>query len=136
EIVPAPVARLELRADLAYYHYVYFFFSSRRRHTRSKRDWSSDVCSSDLSRREHDRALAGNQPAAGRPEVGRAAAVVLRILARPREGPVGVDRRRQQRLGKRGPLQIAAEIHEQQPIVGVIGRKEAQRERRRRQHSD
>src|SRR5699024_11676803 len=25
------------------------FFSSRRRHTRSKRDWSSDVCSSDLS---------------------------------------------------------------------------------------
>src|SRR5699024_3721438 len=27
-----------------------FFFSSRRRHTRSKRDWSSDVCSSDLYR--------------------------------------------------------------------------------------
>src|SRR5699024_12083279 len=27
-----------------------FFFSSRRRHTRSKRDWSSDVCSSDLQR--------------------------------------------------------------------------------------
>src|SRR5699024_11856156 len=27
---------------------VYFFFSSSRRHTRSKRDWSSDVCSSDL----------------------------------------------------------------------------------------
>src|SRR5437868_11298142 len=26
----------------------YFFFSSRRRHTISKRDWSSDVCSSDL----------------------------------------------------------------------------------------
>src|SRR5699024_5155604 len=26
----------------------WFFFSSRRRHTRSKRDWSSDVCSSDL----------------------------------------------------------------------------------------
>src|SRR5699024_11536224 len=25
------------------------FFSSRRRHTISKRDWSSDVCSSDLS---------------------------------------------------------------------------------------
>src|SRR5699024_2039767 len=28
-----------------------FFFSSRRRHTRSKRDWSSDVCSSDLAER-------------------------------------------------------------------------------------
>src|SRR5699024_12034971 len=30
-------------------HRFFFFFSSRRRHTRSKRDWSSDVCSSDLS---------------------------------------------------------------------------------------
>src|SRR5260370_36620780 len=27
---------------------VFFFFSSRRRHTRFKCDWSSDVCSSDL----------------------------------------------------------------------------------------
>src|SRR5690606_40108657 len=27
---------------------VLFFFSSRRRHTRFSRDWSSDVCSSDL----------------------------------------------------------------------------------------
>src|SRR5204863_39639 len=43
------------------YHYVisslggkisyFFFFSSRRRHTRSLRDWSSDVCSSDLPAR-------------------------------------------------------------------------------------
>src|SRR5690606_40847026 len=28
--------------------FVFFFFSSRRRHTRFSRDWSSDVCSSDL----------------------------------------------------------------------------------------
>src|SRR5690606_41089013 len=28
---------------------IFFFFSSRRRHTRFSRDWSSDVCSSDLS---------------------------------------------------------------------------------------
>src|SRR5260370_28393878 len=28
---------------------IFFFFSSRRRHTRFKCDWSSDVCSSDLS---------------------------------------------------------------------------------------
>src|SRR5699024_11882682 len=28
---------------------VFFVFTSRRRHTRSKRDWSSDVCSSDLT---------------------------------------------------------------------------------------
>src|SRR5206468_5108050 len=30
--------------------FFFFFFSSRRRHTRSDRDWSSDVCSSDLAR--------------------------------------------------------------------------------------
>src|SRR2546429_1279408 len=29
-------------------YYCFFFFSSRRRHTRCSRDWSSDVCSSDL----------------------------------------------------------------------------------------
>src|SRR5256884_1856192 len=28
--------------------YCFFFFSSRRRNTRCSRDWSSDVCSSDL----------------------------------------------------------------------------------------
>src|SRR5207249_7075067 len=41
-----------------------YFFSSRRRHTRSKRDWSSDVCSSDLDRRG-----GGDAPARG--EAGR-----------------------------------------------------------------
>src|SRR5262245_64835771 len=30
-------------------HFAFFFFSSRRRHTRCLSDWSSDVCSSDLS---------------------------------------------------------------------------------------
>src|SRR5690606_40281173 len=33
--------------DTRYYIFL-FFFSSRRRHTRFSRDWSSDVCSSDL----------------------------------------------------------------------------------------
>src|SRR5699024_11263674 len=31
-----------------------FLYSSRRRHTRSKRDWSSDVCSSDLVHTDPD----------------------------------------------------------------------------------
>src|SRR5690606_25897437 len=35
---------------------LFFFFSSRRRHTRFSRDWSSDVCSSDLN--EHGRLIA------------------------------------------------------------------------------
>src|SRR2546427_4654593 len=33
------------------YSFFFFFFSSRRRHTRFDCDWSSDVCSSDLSAR-------------------------------------------------------------------------------------
>src|SRR5690554_7467981 len=33
---------------LCYCLSLFFFFSSRRRHTRCGRDWSSDVCSSDL----------------------------------------------------------------------------------------
>src|SRR3712207_7757997 len=37
-----------------------FFFSSRRRHTRYWRDWSSDVCSSDLSKE-----VDSNSPAPG-----------------------------------------------------------------------
>src|SRR5215469_4017108 len=41
---------------------LFFFFSSRRRHTRSLRDWSSDVCSSDLANAVigRIRALLGN----------------------------------------------------------------------------
>src|SRR6266542_3229763 len=35
-------------------YYIFFFFSSRRRHTRCYRDWSSDVCSSDLVVRADD----------------------------------------------------------------------------------
>src|SRR5947209_16678858 len=34
---------------LVFVVYFFFFFSSRRRHTRYWRDWSSDVCSSDLN---------------------------------------------------------------------------------------
>src|SRR6266496_3748394 len=47
--MPRPMCRLFLNAT-------HFFFSSRRRHTRSLRDWSSDVCSSDLDQ-EHRRAV-------------------------------------------------------------------------------
>src|SRR5699024_12165989 len=48
------------------------FFSSRRRHTRSKRDWSSDVCSSDLLEDEGATLTGGDH--------------------RPHLGPVGRDR--------------------------------------------
>src|SRR5712675_2953311 len=39
---------------------VFFFFSSRRRHTRCSRDWSSDVCSSDLAGLSVVRSLVGH----------------------------------------------------------------------------
>src|ERR1022692_1215615 len=39
---------------------IFFFFSSRRRHTRLQGDWSSDVCSSDLSK--HISGIAGSIP--------------------------------------------------------------------------
>src|SRR5699024_935993 len=50
-----------------------FFFSSRRRHTRSKRDWSSDVCSSDLPAQGRFGAVAC---LSGRTAAYRASAVV------------------------------------------------------------
>ena len=37
-----------VRHVFVFFIFFYFFFSSRRRHTRLRRDWSSDVCSSDL----------------------------------------------------------------------------------------
>src|SRR2546422_4407928 len=37
-----------LRVEQSICLFFFFFFSSRRRHTRCSRDWSSDVCSSDL----------------------------------------------------------------------------------------
>src|SRR5260370_4956249 len=39
----------QLTLLFTFFHSLFFFFSSRRRHTRFKCDWSSDVCSSDLA---------------------------------------------------------------------------------------
>src|SRR5437016_14520622 len=45
---------------------MFFFFSSRRRHTRLVSDWSSDVCSSDLTAAEAERLSAEGQDMLGR----------------------------------------------------------------------
>src|SRR3989440_583311 len=42
---PGPVCTFMSKEETS--RCIFFFFSSRRRHTRSDRDWSSDVCSSD-----------------------------------------------------------------------------------------
>src|SRR5699024_2226527 len=63
---------------------LFFFFSSRRRHTRSKRDWSSDVCSSDLDDRDVH-VLAQSDGARHRPADHR------RRTRRRRPDAVGLD---------------------------------------------
>src|SRR2546429_2650151 len=45
------VTATAILGEVGYHAAVFFFFSSRRRHTRCSRDWSSDVCSSDLDGR-------------------------------------------------------------------------------------
>src|SRR5687768_2717802 len=57
-----------------------FFFSSRRRHTRCSRDWSSDVCSSDLT-------WAGGE----RFDAGRPGGPSVRIDGKAETGPGPVD---------------------------------------------
>src|SRR3712207_7656818 len=52
---------------IEYLSFYFFFFSSRRRHTRYWRDWSSDVCSSDLGaivlpNVDKDNAVTGGAP--------------------------------------------------------------------------
>src|SRR5204863_5279022 len=99
----------------------FFFFSSRRRHTRSLRDWSSDVCSSDLlPETDHFLDLAFAVQArlevidveldAERGEVGVLflAQVGDRVLADCPE-IVGVARSEERRVGKEGRCRGAAE---------------------------
>src|SRR5256884_3839769 len=57
-----------------------FFFSSRRRHTRCSRDWSSDVCSSDL----HELADEGR-------EISARSAESFRKVREPRGPCAGFD---------------------------------------------
>src|SRR5256885_9147846 len=84
---------------------VFFFFSSRRRHTGLQGDWSSDVCSSDLTDR-HLGAAAAERRARPRTCSGDAvvaAAVALRIPAEvehARVGAVALARRDAAQIGR------------------------------------
>src|SRR5690606_40263037 len=88
----------------AVFFVVLFFFSSRRRHTSFSRDWSSDVCSSDLDLHDGalddvaivevlDRLVDGGEEVLLRPDV------VDGDLRRGRGGG-GVDRSEERRVGK------------------------------------
>src|SRR5690606_12785080 len=60
----------------------FFFFSSRRRHTRFSRDWSSDVCSSDLgSTPDSPTTLTGSASACWHRQLPACGAVVSDLLS-------------------------------------------------------
>src|SRR5438105_13541972 len=90
--------------QLSYSFVFFFFFSSRRRHTRSTRDWSSDVCSSDLPRRAREAARLG----AARRRVHRRRTIPLlarqprreRRLDVPSRGRRHAERSEERRVGK------------------------------------
>src|SRR5439155_16405478 len=71
--------------------FFFFFFSSRRRHTRWPRDWSSDVCSSDLAGDVRLRATVDRRPLA---------AVWLETVGLPADRPRSDRARRRCRLGE------------------------------------
>src|SRR5439155_24844538 len=71
---------------LCVFFFFFFFFSSRRRHTRWPRDWSSDVCSSDLGARLltlTNAARRAGAPAGAAGPCGRGSAAAARPPAAP-----------------------------------------------------
>src|SRR5438874_12221263 len=74
-----------------------FFFSSRRRHTRSLRDWSSDVCSSDLALGRSDR---GDREERGEEEFHREASGEKGGGMRPPRTGSEVGRMRAREIGR------------------------------------
>src|ERR1035437_10867918 len=66
---------------------MFFFFSSRRRHTRYGRDWSSDVCSSDL----HQLVRTGRRLPAGGTRGGSGRVAAVRRGGRSEERRVGEE---------------------------------------------
>src|SRR5438067_13199461 len=94
-----------------------FFFSSRRRHTRSKRDWSSDVCSSDLT------AELALSPALAPEEVaGERDWLSSRIQRRRDNAPSRVfdERSEERRVGKKCRTRWSANHKKKRNIGNVV----------------
>src|SRR5690625_6384745 len=88
---------------MAHSVFVFFFFSSRRRHTRWPRDWSSDVCSSDLARevpfrRDRHKSKAGADMR--RPETGSIMSEKRRDHQADNGHDIDQDRSEERRVGK------------------------------------
>src|SRR5690606_40028639 len=99
----------------AYCVYFFFFFSSRRRHTRFSRDWSSDVCSSDLVSTNLPtsvgRGLADEAPAGARDglSVGRNRCFSVAFAQSGRATATGEvpQRSEERRVGKGGRCRVS-----------------------------
>src|SRR5690606_39377969 len=111
--------------------HLFFFFSSRRRHTRFSRDWSSDVCSSDL--------LEPQIPVAAHVRLALELAV-LEVLGAPRTLAIvrreHGERSEERRVGKEGRSRGGRD-HEnkkgrrRQSRAGTTRESREQRQRRR-----
>src|SRR5256884_7237247 len=109
---------------------VFFFFSSRRRHTRCSRDWSSDVCSSDLCV-----ALRREPAGAPRPRRTESEADRMRLLAHPYVfsldldpldlDPLALDPLDLEPLGFAAPFRAASDVGRAAPrplrAAGALG---------------
>src|SRR5207245_5829023 len=100
----------------------FFFFSSRRRHTRCYRDWSSDVCSSDLGeavpravlvRTEVDGdagpRVVGDVAVVRVPEVGQCAGLNRRERLSVELRVIALVRSEERRVGKEGRCRVWSE---------------------------
>src|SRR5437868_14826633 len=105
----APVLRALSRPAL---WLCYFFFSSRRRHTRSKRDWSSDVCSSDLITEPITAAKLAQDTGADRALVERLLKQIGRASCRERAGiAVGAGAVKKKGTVRQGRRPVDGERH-------------------------
>src|SRR5439155_10235288 len=91
---------------------IFFFFSSRRRHTRWPRDWSSDVCSSDLLSRK--RAQVCNSPSV---RLNLTAEGLLQTWARLRDNEAA-EKTRLQNMAPFFVLNPVREIRSEERRVG------------------
>src|SRR5207253_7484424 len=104
-----------------------FFFSSRRRHTRWPRDWSSDVCSSDLTwraispqantRAARVNAVASSSATTQPSGEGPSDAICTRICRPPTSNSRSAMRSEERRVGKEGGGGGAAERQKQKKEV-------------------
>src|SRR3989442_15616758 len=107
---------------------IFFFFSSRRRHTRCGRDWSSDVCSSDLPPPRRavamPRIATARRGGGGRPRgAGRRAGEVGRASCRERgEISGGAGSLKKKKQGTEGKV---CERKRQWRVNGTTGSREA-----------